>query len=159
MYVHCTCIPVVCNNSTISGTLSLSVSSFSLRPSLPVSLSFSPLPSLSTVVMNDIIGQFTEVPSSLNLTYGETAVFVCRHPNADHIRWEVTPRWRYDQFEPTTIGGVYVLRVYLRDGINYNATTIQCRALFNNDLTLLTEPAILLVQGMCIQCTYHTFYM
>ena len=99
-------------------------------------------------------GQFTEVPSSLNLTYGETAMFVCRHQSADHISWEVTPRWRYDQFEPTTVGGMYVLSVLLRDGINYNATIIQCKALFDDHLTQSTEPAILLVQGMCIhtQC-------
>ena len=151
----CTCIPIVWNNSK-SMVLSLSLFPHlppSLPPSLPVSValffSLSPLlpPSLSTVVMD---GQFTEVPSSLNLTDGETAMFVCRHQSADHISWEVTPRWRYDQFEPTTVGGIYILSALLRDGINYNATTIQCKALFDDDLTQSTEPAILLVQGMCI---------
>lgn len=166
MYMYPCCVQQQYINGTFSLSLSLSISSSSLSVYLsfsPLSLFSSPPSFLSTVVMDDILGQFTEVPLSLNLTNGETAVFVCRHPIADHISWNITPSGHYEQFEPTTIGGVYMLRAYLRDGVDYNGTIIQCRALFNDDLTLLiiTEPAILQVQGMFTQFTYnvHVFYM
>ena len=107
------------------------------------------------MVVDDLVGQFIEVPSSLNLTYGEMAVFVCHHHFTDHIVWNVTPTQLYDLFEPTSIGGEYSLSVFLESGTDYNATAVQCVAVFHGSPSLSTEPATLLVQGVCIVLPKH----
>lgn len=126
---------------------------FTLSLLLPYSLSLS----FSTVVVDGLVGQFIQIPSSQNLTLGETAAFVCRHRSADHIIWEVTPRWLYDQFEQASRGGEYTLSAHLEDGIDYNATTVQCVAVLDDSHLISSEPATLLVQGKSIHLNIRVF--
>ena len=121
--------------------------SFSPSPLSSLSLSLS-LSNIHTVVVGTIVGHFIDAPASLNLTYGETAKFHCRHPSADLIRWTVTPRWLDDYFVSTSRGGEYLLSAYLDDNFNYNATEIRCVAVLNNSIEQSTDPASLLLQGM-----------
>ena len=36
-----------------------------------------------------ILGRFTEIPTSINISVGETAEFRCRHSTADVVVWRV----------------------------------------------------------------------
>ena len=45
------------------------------------------------VINNIILGTFIEIPTSVNISVGETAEFRCRHSTADVVIWRVNGSW------------------------------------------------------------------
>ena len=90
---------------------------------------------------------FTELPSSVNVTAGDEAVFRCQHSDAEFIGWRVNSM----PFRQTSVPGVSqgtdgsLTILALPEN---NGTLVECVALFTDGtLPISSPPAILVVQG------------
>ena len=112
---------------------------------------------------------FDEVPVSQEIPVGSEAVFRCRHPTADIVRWRVNNSFVGRNPPPDIVPGTTLDEdgnlvdtltiVAIRE---YNGTTVVCVADFDDGTRLSSEPpAILLIQGVSelyLDITFMSIY-
>ena len=106
------------------------------------------------------ISVFQFLPISLNVTSGSEAVFRCGHPNATTFAWEVnrTNVNNHPDFRQINTGNTGSLTITARP--QYNSTTVNCIAIFEDLTSEISHPAVLVIQGNNISITkYLTKYL
>ena len=102
---------------------------------------------------------FIEVPEALNVTIGMSAIFRCRHTDADFIGWSLNgtslgriPAPADIQVEVYSgLDGILVHVLDIRAILVYNITEVQCVAIsIDPSSSELTESVMLLIQGIMI---------
>ena len=105
-------------------------------------------PSITMVVLD-----FTEGPSSLNITVGEIAVFNCQHPYAVTVDWRLNGTLlEVSNFPPSVSissrslpdGGGFQHTLTIRALLEYNNTIFDCVL---PDLHAVSTSALLKIQG------------
>ena len=91
----------------------------------------------------------------LTVAVGTTATFNCYHPTADIISWRVngTGLGSFHPENVTVMGyvsdGIYRLKLIIDALPVYNGTTVQCLAIFFDDLVPEMSPELTLtIQGI-----------
>ena len=104
---------------------------------------------------------FIEVPMSQEVSMGTEAVFRCRHPTADDIKWKVDESFVGRNSPPDitpgdiTEDGNLVDTLTIVAKLDYNTTVVVCMAEFYDETPneRSEPPAMLLIQG-----EFHVYY-
>ena len=101
---------------------------------------------------------FSRFPLSANVTIGMRHEFFCEYPGADGFAWRVYVNETYRNIRELSdvhsMGNSVIIPAFPW----YNATTVECVALFYNECQAVTPSALLLIQGISIvdsQCCYN----
>ena len=110
----------------------------------------------------DIISGFLEVPSSLNVTVGEQAIFYCNHSTTQDIAWRVNGTSLSVLNLPTittrrirlqdSVGDSFVHELAIQAFTEYNQTSVQCLAYIPGSSAEFSMPrATMSIQGEALK--------